>query len=220
VSFVGTLRGRTRVGAAGGLVQTSAESDGWPSREGWQLIALIFFGFSVSAVVSFAAVWLVVGTAAIVVVPLSVSMIVLTATAALAAGLDIYAATQKQLSPAGPRRQTPKSLLYSRTHPRLAVLLWGLDTGTAVSTFRVSATTWVVFLAAALGLTPAWTGIAYALGFGLPLVAALAWPLDDPKMSSSGTLKLAGTLHANVQNVQFLCAALTGSAAALIYVGL
>lgn len=49
----------------------------------------------------------------------------------------------------------PIPLLYSRTHPRPAVLLWGVDTGTAVSTFRVSATTWVVFLAAALGLTPA-----------------------------------------------------------------
>ena len=215
---MGTLRGRTRAGAAGGLVQTSSETDGWPSREGWHLIALIFAGFSVSALVSFATVRLVLGTAGAALVPVSISATILSAAAVVAAGLDVYAALNKRLSPAGLRRQTPKSLLYSPTHPRLAVLFWGADTGTAVSTFRVSATTWVVFLAAILGVVPPWIGGAYALGFAVPLLAALAWPLHDPKSSSLGTLKLTGRLHANVRNVQFLCAAVLGGAAVTLIV--
>ncbi len=217
---MGTLRGRTRMESAGGLVQASSKTDGWPTREGRHLITLIISGFLLSAFVSFAAVRLVLGPAGIAVVPTSMSETIVAFVATFAAALDIWAARRKRLSPAGLRRQTPKALLYSTIHPRLAVLMWGIDTGTAISTFRVSATTWVVFLAATLGLAPVWIGVPYALSFALPLIAALSWPLRDPDSPGRGTLKLTSRLHANVQKVQYMCsAALTGSALVLVLMG-
>jgi hypothetical protein len=76
--------------------------------------------------------------------------------------------TFPRLRPTLINRQTP--LGWAGRFPKpIAGLLWGLDTGSVVSTFRASAASW-----AALGLTvagwgPWWGGAAYALGFGVPL---------------------------------------------------
>ncbi|MEU8247510.1 hypothetical protein [Nonomuraea sp. NPDC048916] len=77
------------------------------------------------------------------------------------------------------RRQTPKNLLY-QYGPRTGPFLWGLDTGLAVTTFRVSAATWGVLGLAVLQVAPWWTGVAYALGFALPLAIATMVPRWDP----------------------------------------
>lgn len=204
---MGTLRGRTRAGNLRGLVQAPT-TDGWPTANGWRLIGFIVLGFVISAVLTFGAVGVVVGTAGSVVLPERVSLIVVAVLALGAAGLDLYSARRQWLSPAGLSRQTPKSLLYSQTHPRLAVLFWGFDTGTAVSTFRVSAATWIVFIGAALGVAPIWVGISYAAGFSVPLVLALIVPLADRAPAGSGTRRLTAMLHAHVQTAQGTCSVL------------
>ncbi|HVL97037.1 MAG TPA: hypothetical protein VM266_14355 [Solirubrobacteraceae bacterium] len=79
------------------------------------------------------------------------------------------------------RRQTPKDLVG--LPPLVRALVWGLDTGTMVSTFRTSGVTWAALLLALLGAAPAWAGAAYAAGFCLPLLAAVAGPAASGRHS-------------------------------------
>jgi len=69
------------------------------------------------------------------------------------------------------RRQTPKAL-EDRYGRHVGPLLWGIDTGMAVTTVRVSAATWAVLTLCLLQLTPWWIGLAYGVGFCVPLSAA------------------------------------------------
>lgn len=74
------------------------------------------------------------------------------------------------------RRQTPKAL-GAKYGPNLGPLLWGMDTGLAATTVRVSSATWVVFALCILQLAPWWVGLTYGLGFSIPLiVCALLLP--------------------------------------------
>jgi hypothetical protein len=66
------------------------------------------------------------------------------------------------------RRQTPKRLIGS-VPASIGGLVWGLDTGTVISTYRTSAASWAALTLAFAGWAPWWGGIAYAAGFGLPL---------------------------------------------------
>lgn len=70
------------------------------------------------------------------------------------------------------RRQTPKGL-EDRHGPVTAALLWGLDAGLVVTTFRVTSLSWAALAVAALGLVPWWSGLVYALGFVVPLGAMI-----------------------------------------------
>ncbi|MEU6035896.1 hypothetical protein ABZ801_10840 [Actinomadura sp. NPDC047616] len=65
------------------------------------------------------------------------------------------------------RRQTPQQYFFRYGAARGA-LLWGLDTGLVVTTFRVTSLTWASLTVTLLGLVPWWAGIAYAAGFVLP----------------------------------------------------
>lgn len=88
----------------------------------------------------------------------------------------------------GLARQTPRSVMF-RYNFLVAAAVWGFDTGLAFTTIRVAGLTWAAFLLPILGLAPWWTGIAYAVGFAVPLagficlhpagrVAASAGPVD------------------------------------------
>ena len=68
------------------------------------------------------------------------------------------------------RRQTPKQLFH-RFGPSAGALLWGLDTGLVVTTFRVTSLSWAALALAALGLVPWWSGLLYAIGFTVPAAA-------------------------------------------------
>lgn len=68
------------------------------------------------------------------------------------------------------RRQTPKEL-YHRFGPSTGALLWGLDTGLVVTTFRVTSLSWAALALTALGLLPWWSGLLYAIGFTVPAAA-------------------------------------------------
>ena len=86
---------------------------------------------------------------------------------------DVIAFRRGTYCPITLRRQAPKSLMRRYTAVQVAAA-WGFDTGLAVTTFRVAALTWGALLFTFLGLSPWWTGIAYGVGFALP-VSALMW---------------------------------------------
>ncbi|MGH3623078.1 MAG: hypothetical protein ACRDQ5_15000 [Sciscionella sp.] len=74
------------------------------------------------------------------------------------------------------RRQTPQRL-FTVFGPARGALAWGLDTGLAITTLRVTSLTWAGLTAAILGLVPWWSGLAYAAGFTVPsLVLILLIP--------------------------------------------
>jgi hypothetical protein len=86
--------------------------------------------------------------------------------------VDIVSMRRMSYCPLGWRRQTPRVLL--RRHPqRVVAAIWGLDTGLGVTTIRVAGITWGALLVAALGLSPPWAGLGYALGFNGPFLILL-----------------------------------------------
>ena len=96
--------------------------------------------------------------------------------------VDIRAVFRGAHCSAGLSRQTRKA--YLDAHGLLlGPFMWGLDTGLAFTTVRVSAATWGLFVAAILTLTPSWCGIAYGLAFSASvyLVTVIpAWRSQSP----------------------------------------
>jgi hypothetical protein len=88
------------------------------------------------------------------------------------AAVDLYAVRRKTYCPITLRRQTPRSLRL-RFSPTVGASLWGLDTGLAVTTFRVSAATWAALLLTFLGFGTWWIGICYGIAFVVPLMGLL-----------------------------------------------
>lgn len=79
------------------------------------------------------------------------------------------------------RRQTPRELHFA-LGPTRGALVWGLDTGLVVTTFRVTSLSWTALTLSFLGLLPWWAGLAYAAGFILPsAVLILLVPRSDPE---------------------------------------
>jgi hypothetical protein len=92
--------------------------------------------------------------------------------------VDVRAVHRRSYS-VGLQRQTAKVLAHDPNRPWwVTALFWGLDTGLIWSTFRVSATSWVMLLAALLNIAPQWSGLVYGAFFGIPLL--LAVNIGDP----------------------------------------
>lgn len=85
---------------------------------------------------------------------------------------DLYAFRKRTYSPLSLRRQTPR-VAARRYRPEIVVLIWGLDTGLAATTFRVAAATWGAFILVFLGFGPWWTGFFYGVAFVLPLMLVI-----------------------------------------------
>jgi len=80
------------------------------------------------------------------------------------------------------RRQTPRHL-FLRFGPAKGATLWGLDTGLAFTTYRVTSIVWAAMVLDLLGFLPWWAGLGYALGFSIPLfllVWAIPWRSELP----------------------------------------
>lgn len=76
----------------------------------------------------------------------------------------------------GIKRQTAEGLPHRNRGPGWVVpLLWGLDTGLILTTFRVSFASYVMLVLAFLGLLPIWGGAVYGAAFAVPLAVAIAW---------------------------------------------
>jgi hypothetical protein len=86
--------------------------------------------------------------------------------------VDIAALRRRTMCRISFRRQTPKNLVF-RYGDTKGALIWGLDTGLAVTTFRVSAATWALLGLGLVNVVPWWQGAAYGLSFCLPIAAAI-----------------------------------------------
>jgi hypothetical protein len=114
-----------------------------------------------------------VGTLALANIPLDVRVGVCAVAAVVGVVLDIRAVVLRRFS-VGPSRQTPKQLMHrANRHQWLIPLLWGVDTGLLVTTYRVSFASWVLLLSALFVVAPPWAGLAYGVSFAAPLTLSM-----------------------------------------------
>ena len=92
------------------------------------------------------------------------------------------------------RRQTPRHW-YPRFGADAAGLFWGLDAGLVVTTIRVTSLSWAGLSIVLLGLAPWWSGLAYGLGFVLPLAISLAVPRSASVQPTPEPIWLLERLH-------------------------
>ena len=111
------------------------------------------------------------------------------------------------------RRQAPETLAKRFPAP-ITGLLWGLDTGTVISTFRASAASWAALMLAFAGWTPWWGGVAYAGAFCLPLgflILTYRAARDDggESLRTRSTESLVPALLSRVSHVRYAAAVTT-----------
>lgn len=173
----------------------------------WEMLAPLLVGFTIASMAVFA-LSSIVGSAArsalMVPVPLSVAGVLL-----LCALADL---AFPRIRPTLFNRQTPRELA-GRFSPSITGLLWGLDTGSVVSTFRSSAASWAALLLVFAGWGPWWTGAVYAAAFCIPLgLLIVSYPMTDgvvpsQKLRYRGTEAIAAALGAHVTYVRWGAAA-------------
>lgn len=163
-------------------------------------LALFSAGFAVSAAGSFL-VFDLVAAAALRGVPLAWRSAAALLGVGVLVGLE-WRRLRGRTCSLGLRRQTPRHLGRAPA----GVLLWGLDTGVPLTTVRATMLPLAGVLLCALGLGGRWVGLAYALGFLLPLWLlcfvprpAGAAPLPDLDWVSG--LLMRATPHARVAAV-------------------
>ncbi|WP_212993673.1 hypothetical protein [Actinoplanes auranticolor] len=102
-----------------------------------------------------------------------IALAVVIAAALIAVVFDVRAIKTDSFAP-GLHRQTSKELAHRANIPEwVAPMMWGLDTGLMWTTFRVSATTWVLMAAALLNVAPQWSGLIFGTAFAAPLAVAV-----------------------------------------------
>jgi hypothetical protein len=94
----------------------------------------------------------------------------------LALGDTWSLARSRPLYPFGARRQTAQSLMFGRQPEATVGLVWGVDAGFGLATYRSTSGLWVVSCLAILGLSPWWTVIGYGAGFAATLTLVMWTP--------------------------------------------
>jgi hypothetical protein len=108
-------------------------------------------------------------------------------------------------------RQTPRTISGKFSAP-VTGFLWGLDTGTVVSTIRASAASWAALILVLGGWGPWWSGISYAAGFCLPFwLLTATYPAagaraSTPRWISRSTESLVAPLARAVRYVRYAAA--------------
>lgn len=125
-------------------------------------LTLFSFGFLLAAVLSFAIVAATIGRLARSGLQQQWREIIVVAGAGVLATFDTIRIGARDHCSLGPRRQTPKHL---GTSGPLGVILWGMDTGTPITTVRATSLPFLGVLAVALGFGSQWIGVSYAGGF-------------------------------------------------------
>lgn len=116
-----------------------------------------------------------VGTLTLTGIPADVRLLICALAALGGVLVDIRAIALNRCT-VSPRRQTAKRLAQSSIGTRhwwMTPLMWGIDTGLILTTYRVSFGTWVVLLGALLAVAPPWIGFVYGASFGLTLLASM-----------------------------------------------
>lgn len=159
------IRPLSRGGAGGPLGQGASAAPRADGRPAGSLAA----GFVFSAVVVFSTVSVAGAALGVPLVAFQARLWMASILCLIFCAADVAALRSHALCRITWRRQTPKYLI-NRYGKRVGPLLWGLDTGLAVTTFRVSAATWAVLSLSVLHLAAWWAGLAYGLGFAAPFV--------------------------------------------------
>ena len=167
------------VGTIGPLVQGALPKWRWRL----QISALFVTGFLAGAATIFVLAFFLGLAVQMHELPLALRRSVAAAGLVILALLDVWAGSRGAYCPVGLKRQTPRAL--RRRHSMLTVAsIWGFDTGLAVTTFRVAAATWGAILLTVLGLAGWQTGIAYGVGFVIP-VTILMWTHRSGRMAQA-----------------------------------
>jgi hypothetical protein len=113
-------------------------------------------------------------------------------------------------------RQTPRSLAGRLPAP-LVGLLWGLDTGSVISTFRTSAASWAALVLTVGGWGPWWVGGCYAAAFCIPLATlVVTFPVTATSVEgwrTRATETLVPALAARTTAVRWIAAAFSAAGA-------
>lgn len=141
-------------------------------RRGRRFVLVLVAGHVATAFVVVAMLQLI-GTLTFAHLPYAVRLWAVGVAAVAGVGIDIRAFIRKQFSLCV-ARQTPKAMANEKS-PRwwLTPLFWGMDTGTLMTTYRVSFASWVVLFAALLLVAPPYAGLVFGAAFGIPLVVAM-----------------------------------------------
>lgn len=92
------------------------------------------------------------------------------------------------------KRQTPQRWMWVLS-PRVTGFFWGLDTGSMVTTFRASASSWAVFVVAFAQDAPWWIGVIYGLAFAIPLWLVVVIQSESGGATTMGVrLRTASTI--------------------------
>jgi hypothetical protein len=146
-------------------------------RYGLRFVGVLVLGHVLAAGVVVAMVQLV-GTLTFAHIPFEVRVWACAVAAVCGVAIDTRAFVRRTFSLCI-ARQTPKSMAHDRNRRWwLTPLLWGVDTGTMMSTYRVSFSSWVVLFSALLVVAPAWSGLLFGACFGIPLIVNMF--LGDP----------------------------------------
>ena len=134
-------------------------------------LTLFSAGFLLSSAASFA---LAAGIGAAVssALALRVRLALLLGTVLVLLAIDIVRSRRGLHCSFGLRRQTPRRLGYQPIGP----LLWGLDTGLPLTTYRATPLPFIGLACVALGFGHPSIGLAYGAGFVGSLLASCAWP--------------------------------------------
>lgn len=167
----------------------------------WRALSLLALGFTLSAMIVF----LLPSLPGVLLghyVPHTITGTALALLMVTSTVCDWAAARSGGFCPITLRRQTPKALVYSgRIDRGLGTFIWGLDTGSAFSTYRVSFGTFAVFGAGLLGFAPGWIGLAYAAGFLVPLISFIG---SRPGSANSRTHGITTWLHRHLHKAQWV----------------
>ena len=137
-----------------------------------RMLAPLVAGFTLSSVAVFAAAGL--GGAALRSLVSMPTDVLLASALVACAGVDVL---YPRIRPTLFDRQTPRTLSGRFSIP-VTGFLWGLDTGSVVSTIRASAASWAALALTFAGWGRWWTGFAYAAAFCIPLTLLVAtYPL-------------------------------------------
>ena len=159
MSFVGTVRP---------LVQ------GENSATGRGHAAALALSFVLSSFTVFAVVAATGGGLGVGAVPYRLRLAACAAAGVALACVDALRVRRGRTCSVGARRQTPRSLMSTRS-PLVACVAWGADTGLVVTTVRVTGLSWLGILLVLTHVVPWWAGVAYGLAFAMPLLALLLW---------------------------------------------
>lgn len=186
------------------------------TRKSLRPVLALAGGFTASAILVYAVVWLTGTAAAMPHVAIGLRLLIASGVTLAAGILD---SGLLGLRGVAWRRQTPRAA-WMAFGPTRASLLWGLDAGLAFTTYRVTSLTWAGFAVTFLHLAPWWCGLAYGAAFVIPIVADILTPSPCDTPGSYFRSRYAN-LESRVRvGAQILLSVLTGAAAAAAAVAL